>query len=870
MAPGWPEFATWGGPMAEARTLITRPKSGRSWAEFGLIAVMTLVIDGPASAAGPASAVDFNRDVRPILSRHCFACHGQDDAQRARGLRLDHLADATKELKSGARAVVPGEPDESDLLARIVEEDETLRMPPTKSGDRLDPAEVATLRRWIEQGATYAEHWSFTPPVVRPLPEIKAADWPRNGVDAWILSRLEREGLAPSPEADRFALIRRLSLDLRGLPPTPAEVAEFARDDSPDAYERAVDRLIQDPAFGERRARHWLDLARYADSSGFGSDPLRTIWRYRDWVIDAFNGNQPYNEFTIDQIAGDLRPSPTLSQTMATAFHRNTMTNTEGGTDDEEFRVAAIKDRVDTTLQVWMGLTMGCAKCHTHKYDPITHDDYYRTYAVFNQTQDTDRPDEAPTIQAPSPALLRKIQDVDARIAGEKARLLAATPELAAAQAAWERSLALEPGAEPDPGSRVAIPADVLAAIDVSPSDRSPAQSDRLLTYHRSVATQTKALRDEIARLTASRPAIPTLPVLAELAPASRRTTHLMLKGNHLDPGHKVDAGVPGAFHPLKAGETADRMSLARWLVDARNPLTARVEVNRIWGELFGSGLVETEEDFGTQGELPSHPELLDWLALELIRLDWDTKALIRRIVTSSTYRQSSKVSPDLVKRDPRNKLLARAPRYRLEAETVRDQALSLSGLLSRKMDGPSVFPYQPGGLWQAAFNGERTWATSAGEDRHRRGLYTFWRRTTPYPSMTAFDAPSRETCAIRRIRTNTPLQAFVTLNDPVYVEASQALARRIVREGGSDERSRARFGLELCLGRPATDEQIDRIEQLYRGELDHYRTRPDDAKALATEPLGPLPEGMAADELAAWTTIANVLLNLDGVLTRG
>jgi mono/diheme cytochrome c family protein len=856
--------------MAESPAPTNHLNTRRCWATLGLLVVLFLVAPGPASATNPAPPVDFNRDVRPILSRHCFACHGQDDAQRARGLRLDHLSDATKELKSGARAVVPGQPDESDLIARLVEEDETLRMPPKKSGDRLDKAEVDTLRRWIEQGAHYAEHWSFTPPVARPLPDVKQTTWPRNGVDAWILGRLEQESLSPSPEADRYALLRRLSLDLRGLPPTPAEVADFANDVASDAYERAVDRLIQDPAFGERRARHWLDLARYADSSGFGSDPLRTIWRYRDWVIAAINGNQPYDEFTIDQIAGDLRPTPTLPQTMATAFHRNTMTNTEGGTDDEEFRVAAIKDRVDTTLQVWMGLTMDCAKCHTHKYDPITHDDYYRTYAVFNQTQDTDRPDEAPTIQAPSPALRKQIQGIDAQIADRKAKLIAPTPELAAAQALWEASLELKAGSEPDPGSRVAMPADVLAAIDIAPSDRNPAQSERLLTYHRSIAAETKAVRDEIARLEKSRPAIPTLPVLAELPAASRRVTHLMLKGNHLDPGHKVDAGVPSAFHALKAGETADRMSLARWLVDVRNPLTARVEVNRIWGELFGTGLVETEEDFGTQGELPSHPELLDWLALELIRLDWDTKAVVRLIVTSSTYRQSSKVSPELVARDPRNRLLARAPRYRLEAETVRDQALSLSGLLSRKMDGPSVFPYQPGGLWQAAFNGERTWATSDGEDRHRRGLYTFWRRTTPYPSMTAFDAPSRETCAIRRIRTNTPLQAFVTLNDPVYVEASQALARRIVREGGSDERSRAQFGLELCLGRPATAEQVDRIEQLYRGELGHYRTHLDDAKALATDPLGPLPEGMAADELAAWTTIANVLLNLDGVLTRG
>ncbi|MFO0892047.1 MAG: PSD1 and planctomycete cytochrome C domain-containing protein [Isosphaeraceae bacterium] len=817
--------------------------------------------------------MDFNREVRPLLAKNCFACHGSDEAKRAKGLRLDVRDAALKPLKSGDPAIVPGDPDGSALVARITEEDETLRMPPKKSGNRLTEAEVETLTRWIKDGAKYAEHWALVPPRAEDPPAVTQASWPRNGLDFWILARLEKEGLKPSPEADPYTLLRRVSLDLRGLPPSPRELDRFLNDRAPGAYERAVDRFLEDPAYGERWARMWLDLARYADSAGYGSDPLRTIWRYRDWVIDAFNRNLPYERFTIEQIAGDLLPGASLDQKMATAFHRNTMTNTEGGTDDEEFRVAAIKDRVDTTMQVWMGLTMGCAKCHSHKYDPLTNEEYYKFYAIFNQTADTDLPDESPVIRVPTPEIEQKTREVDARVGEVKERMdrAAASPSLVTAQVMWEERAS----ASADPSHAAArkdVPKEILAILDTPLAKRTREQAGKLRDHFRSIAPELKPLRDEIAALEKQRPEVPTLPVMVELPGEKRRVTKVLRKGNFLDPGAPVQPAVPQALHPLPDGTPAplDRLGLARWLVDRRNPLTARVAVNRYWAQLFGTGIVETEEDFGTQGDLPSHPELLDWLAVRYMDLNWDTKALLRLIVTSATYRQSSRATPEILARDPRNRLVARMPRVRLEAEMVRDQALELGGLLSRKVGGPSVFPPQPEGLWQAAFNGQRTWATSEGTDKYRRALYTFWRRTVPYPSMATFDAPSREICAIKRVRTNTPLQAFVTLNDPVYVEAAQGLARRIVREGGSSAEDRVRHGLRLCLCRPPHPRQVEQLVRLFEEEKSRFASSKAEALALATEPIGPLPAGMDPADLAAWTTVANVLLNLDGVLTKG
>jgi Protein of unknown function (DUF1553)/Protein of unknown function (DUF1549) len=702
-------------------------------------------------------------------------------------------------------------------------------MPPEGKGDTPSAEAIELIARWISQGANWpakadaarerADHWAWRPPGKAALPAVRTATWPRHPLDNFVLAALEARQLSPAAEADRHTLVRRVHLDLVGLPPTLAEVEAFAGDTRSDAYERMVDRALAHPGYGERWARVWLDLARYADSKGYGSDPLRSIWRYRDWVIEAFNRNLPYDQFTIEQLAGDLLPRPTGEQILATAFHRNTMANDEGGTDDEEFRVAAVKDRIETTMQVWMGLTMGCAKCHSHKFDPITQREYYQAYAVFNQTEDADRGDEEPRALTPSRA-----QEF----------------ELAASRAREAAFRAKVDGALVDP-------------------DLMPLATGVLRVELAALEASTKRLEVALAKT----------PVMRELPPQSRRATNVMTKGNFRAPGEVVEPGLPTAFHAPPAGCAPDRLGLARWLVDRGNPLTARVMVNRLWAQLFGTGIVSTEEDFGTQGARPTHPEVLDWLAVEFMDDGWDIKDILRQIVTSATYRQASSASASLLETDPNNRLLARGPRARLEAEMVRDQALAIAGLLSDKHGGPSVYPPQPPGLWRAAFNGERTWSTSTGADRYRRGLYTYWRRTVPYPSMAVFDAPSREICALRRISTNTPLQAFVTLNDPVYVEAAQALARRIEAEGGASVEDRAAFALRLALARPPEKPQVEQLAWLYRDARAAYDQDPQGAELVASDPLGPVPSGSDARELAAWTVVANVVLNLDGLLTK-
>ena len=806
---------------------------------------------GIVSAAVFAADVDYNREIRPILAKNCFACHGPDEEHRESGLRLDVRTAALAKADSGEAAIVPGKPQASELIVRVSADDEYTVMPPSDSGHSLTPAQIDLLRRWIKQGAPYAEHWSFTPPKAWPLPKVQQTDWPSGGVDYFVLARLEAARLRPSPAADRYELLRRLSFDLRGLPPSLAEIQAFVEDDSPDAYEKAVDRLLADPAFGERWAQMWLDQARYADSAGYASDPLRTIWRYRDWVIDAFNHNLPYDRFTIEQIAGDLLPEATLEQKIATAFHRNTMTNTEGGTDDEEFRVAAVKDRIETTLQVWMGLTMKCANCHNHKYDPLSQEEYYRLFAVFNQTADTDLPNESPVMELSTPEYQQKLSEWQARL-----KVLQQKVDLEAAQQA-----------EPDKKAEADQEDDLL---DLNPSYGGFEPEETESKDKPQESSELAALRKQLDAHKKRRPKAPSVPVMQELSADKRRSTHLMIKGNFLDPGDEVKPGLPASFHTVPQQTAIDRLAVARWLIDGDNPLTARVAVNRFWSQIFGTGLVETEEDFGTQGDPPSHPQLLDWLAVQFMQDGWDVKALLKRIVMSQTYRQTARVSPELLVADPRNRLLSRGPRFRLKAEMVRDQALAASGLLSRKIKGPSVYPPQPAGLWRAAFNGrDRKWPTSEGADRYRRGLYTFWRRTVPYPSMATFDAPSREICSIRRIRTNTPLQALVTLNDPVYVEMAQALGRRIIAEGGTSSRERAEFGLFTALCRPPSATQIEAIEALFDDEQSHYAKNSEAAMVLATDPLGPLPENVDAADAAAWTVVANVLLNLDAVLTK-
>ena len=648
-----------------------------------------------------AQTPDFQRDIRPLLGKKCVACHGPDEQARQAGLRLDTFDGATK-----TKAIIPGDSAKSRILARVSHA--TRPMPPT--GPRLSETEVGLLRKWIDGGAVYTNHWAYQKPK-RPA---------GSSIDSFIQAKLTTHRLTPSKEADRATLARRAALDLIGVPPEAAVLAAYLKDGS---FEKYVDALLANPQFGERWAKIWLDLARYADTQGYEKDSKRSIWPYRDWVIRAYNDNLPFDKFTILQLAADLTPDPSIDDLIATGFHRNTMTNTEGGTDDEEYRDIAIRDRVATTGQVWMGQTWGCAQCHTHKYDPLTHKEFYQIYAFFNQTADDDHPSDRPVLKLTSSAS--------------------------------------------------------------------------------------------------------TL-VLKEVAEEKQRKTRIYDRGNYLTPGEEVKAAVPAAFHPLPPKAAKNRLGFAQWLVSPDNPLTARVTVNRFWSRLFGTGLVESEEDFGTQGIGPTHLELLDMLALDFQK-DWDVKKLLKRIVISATYRQSSDVTPELLKLDPANKLYARGARFRLDAEVVRDQALASAGLLSKKQFGPPVMPWQPEGVWLVVYNGE-SWATSKGEDRYRRALYTFMRRTSAYPSMMNFDAPNGETCTIRRIRTNTPLQALTSLNDPVFMEAAQRLAEKAVQESPLDPAKRL---FELVLLRAPSKAEAARLALLQRQTEAELRGQPENVSKL-------------------------------------
>ncbi|MFP6694625.1 MAG: DUF1553 domain-containing protein, partial [Pirellulales bacterium] len=819
---------------------------------------------------------------------------------------------------------------------------------------------------------------------VRPNPPtVKIRNWPRGEIDQFILARLEREGLKPQPAADRHGLIRRAALDLTGLPPALEEVEQFVNDKDPQAYENLVERLMEQKTYGEHWTRMWLDLARYADSAGYADDPPRVIWGYRDWVIQSINDNKPFDQFSIEQLAGDLLSEPTNDQLIATAFQRNTLTNNEGGTNDEEYRNVAIVDRVNTTMAVWMGTTIACAQCHNHKYDPISQEEYFQMFAIFNNTEDADRRDESPTLEAYSeqqkqqqkklgveitalekqiaakvaaqqpaekpPAAIGPLNTRFVRIElpGQKkflslaeVQVLVGQDNVARSGAATQINTAFEgpaklaidgntdgdyhaakstthtaeadnPWWEVDLGKSVVIDrigiwnrtdGDVsprlanfrivlldkkhrplwLASVAKPPApnvDLNPPQEAGKLSaadrnavagYESSKAdenTPEKMRLEELKKQLASIKGVKT-PIMRELPENRRRKTRIQRRGNFLDVDKEVTAGLPSTLFSPKEDEKINRLTLARWLVDENNPLTARVIVNRYWEVIFGVGLVRTSEEFGTQGELPSHPELLDWLATELIRLKWDTKAMVKLMVTSAAYRQSSRLTPELFERDPDNRLLARGPRFRLSAEMIRDQALFVSGLLSKKMYGPPVKPPQPKLGVNAAFGGAIDWKTSDGEDRYRRGLYTTWRRSNPYPSMVTFDAPNREVCTIRRDRTNTPLQALVTLNDPVYVEAAQALGRRIAAAGDTTP-EKARFGFRNCLARPPADDELQEIVTLYEQVHDRLAENPDAANKIATMPIGPAPEGADVVELAAWSVVGNVLLNLDEMFMK-
>jgi hypothetical protein len=1061
--------------------------------------------------------VDFNRDIRPILSDKCYSCHGPDATAQKVKLRLDSETSATADLGRGRRAIVPGAPDKSEIVKRVTHADAEMRMPPTSSGRTLTPREIELLSEWIRQGAPWRSQWAFVAPVRPQLPPVQRVAWPKNEIDHFVLARLEREALQPSPEADRPTLLRRLSLDLTGLPPTPAELDDFLRDQSPDAYERAVDRLLSSPRYGERMAFKWLDAARYADTSGYQNDSDRYMWRWRDWVIEAFNRNMRYDQFTIEQLAGDLLPNATLDQRIATAFNRNHRQNSEDGLIPEEYAVEYVVDRVDTTSTVFLGVTMGCARCHTHKYDPFTHQEYYQLYAYFNSIPEDGRSSyhtSQPWIPAPTAEQQKQIQQIDADIAQTERDLDALAASHRMVLRRWGRALSssggpqqwfpadnlllrhsLDAGAQaeqvgrierrefagyaaaaPDPeakpqsvGFRDGAPVQVSSplghgsafdgrafydagrAADFDYSDRLADHRDQfaisawfyaesensgaIVTHmkdtldekdgglpknrgyglffndgklhwnvvsvwaddswrvataepvslrewhqvtaifdgrepyeraqiyldgrkqklqvnnariYRTFSDPSSPLRigggagpdyrfkgrldevrvysavpdaeqlsmlscaDSLAAIAATPdnkrtggqrlkllnawldqgapPAVhqkwkrlhelkrarkklerqvPLLMVMEESR--EPRTAYILRRGAYDMPGEQVARGVPAALRAQpSAKQPANRLELARWLVSPENPLTARVTINRFWQMLFGVGLVKTVEDFGAQSEAPSHPELLDWLAVEFQSRGWDVKALLKTIVMSATYRQSSMVSPELWQRDPDNRLLARGARFRLPAEMIRDQALLVSGLLVEKLGGPSVRPYQPASLLKdMVFPNMANYAQEKGANLWRRSLYTFWKRTVLNPAMQVFDATAREQCTVRDTRTNTPLQALNLMNDVTYIEAARLLAEKMLLNGGADPGARLAWAFRAATSRPPDLEEQQTLLQNLKTQLAYFHRRPKAAENfLRVGEKRHNPE-LNPVELAAYASTASLILNLDEVITK-
>ncbi len=969
-----------------------------------------------AAVLGGQDVVEFNRDVRPVLSDKCFACHGPDAKNKNIALRLDVETSAKSDFGGGRRAIVPGDSAASELIRRITSDKPARRMPPAFTGHSLTASEIETLRRWIDQGAKWQAHWALIPPRSQPAPEVKEASWVRNPIDRFVLSRLEREGMRPSAEASRETLLRRVSFDLTGLPPTPAEREAFLNDRSPQAYEKVVDRLLASPRYGERMAIRWLDAARYADTNGYQYDGERVMWRWRDWVIDAFNDNKRYDQFVLEQIAGDMLPNATLSQKIATGFNRNHRGNTEDGIIPAEYAVEYVADRVETASTVFMGMTVGCARCHNHKYDPILQQDFYKIFAYFNNIPENGRAmkygNSPPLVAAPTADQQAAWDAITARIAAAKARLdKTSKAVVGSGSPAWTPRTGLDTRWEPGQPVEIdeAAPYDIrdrwtLAAriegsndgpvltkmvnqehgkgfgfylrqgrVHVHITSNYPDDAIRLdtesaltpdrphhiaVTYDGTVAASGirvlvdgkpqavkvtidtlyrpfvnaggifkqplrigagggkdwkfngtirevrvygRVLRDdELAALAgaASRPefarnefletdagdagqlyrehetllfereklerTFPTVMVMAEQP--QRKDTFLLLRGAYDKPGEKVEPGVPDALPPLPAGAPNNRLGFAKWLIDPANPLTARVAVNRIWQMYFEAGIVKTVEDFGVQGDWPTHPELLDWLALEFMRTGWDMKALQKTIVTSATYRQVSNESQELLQRDPENRLLARGPRRRLTAEMIRDQALALSGLLHEKVGGPSVKPYQPEGLWKDQIMQDMYYVQGKGPDLYRRSLYTFWKRTVAPPMMVNFDAAGREACVVRESRTNTPLQALNLMNDVTFLEAARFIGQRMMLEGGAD---RIGWGFRLVTGRTPGAKEREVLDGALRYHRDYFASDAKRAEAFLRQGESPRDTSLDAREHAAYAAVASLLLNLDETVTK-
>jgi hypothetical protein len=789
---------------------------------FGSVAV------SPAAQAGPPEPIQFTRDILPILSENCFTCHGPDSKARKAELRLDlaetalgKIVPAVVRAKSGEKVfvetaarkaepvIVPGKSSESELIERVASTDVDQMMPPPKSGKKLTPRQIELLKNWIDQGAHWSKHWAFEP-VRRPQPPIvRDAPWIRNPIDRFVLARLETEGLAPQSAAERTTLIRRLTLDLLGLPPTPGEVDAFLSDNRPVAYEALVDRLLASPHHGERMAMDWLDGARFADTNGFQNDFARIMWPWRDWVIAAFNRNQSFDRFLIDQIAGDLLPGASLEQRIATGFNRNNRTVTEAGSIDEEYRVENTVDRVEATSMVFLGLTMGCARCHDHKFDPVSQSEFYEFYGFFNSVNEQGvytetRGNVPPLVKLPTAADLEHLGELEIAIAAAKV----------SGDKAW--------------------------------------------------IEKTKKARDDYEKDITS--------VMVMEDRAAPRDTFVLKRGRYdmPDNGKKLAPGVPACLPPLPSGALRNRLGLAQWLASPENPLTARVTVNRVWQHHFGMGLVKTTENFGIQGEPPSHPELLDWLASDLVRTGWDLKALHRLIVTSATYRQASSARPALTARDPENRLLAHGPRFRLQAEVVRDNALAIAGSLVTRIGGPSIKPYQPAGLWEelAGGAGEAPYVQDKGAPLYGRSIYVYRKRTVPHPAMATFDAPSREICQVKRPRTNTPLQALELLNDVTYVEAARQLAQLALEHGGASADERITFAFRRALARSPSPRELDVLR--FGLERYHKDFEADKDAAIKLIRHGESSPDAKLDpvSLAAYTATASVILNLDETIT--
>ena len=1043
------------------------------------LGLATLVcLPGVQLAHAADSSLDFNRDVRPILSDRCFACHGPDAEDRQAGLRLDDRAAAVAALESGGTAIVPGKPDASEIIARVTNTDPDVVMPPPHVNKPITPAEAEILRRWIAEGAEYRGHWAFER-VQRPaVPEVRDAGWSKTPIDRFILARLDHEGLSPNAEADRVTLARRVALDLTGLPPVPADVDAFVADQSPDAYEKHVDRMLASPHFGERMAIEWLDAARYADSSGYQTDSSRQNWPWRDWLIDAYNRNLSFDEFTIHQLAGDMLQNPTRDQIVATGFNRNHRLNGEGGIIAEEWRVETVIDRVETTGQTWLALTVGCARCHDHKYDPLSQKEFYAFFSLFNNVPETGT-NQGPSHRGggnidpvhllPSPeqaqelARLEKVvTDAELAVKAETANidsLVAAwedeiRPALAAPQEAWESfeplelrsvggatfrrsedgswyvegklpprdtyefeslvpagkfgglrlevlpdaSLAggggfgragngnivvtkLEAEIEP-PGDAKVIPVELkraeadyeqdgwpaasvlkgekgkgwaidghlgdkrqprhLAVFPVkavtvpensrlvirirqeafdghaigrfrlafSPDEpsligvagvklpdavkaglaadgekRTPEQKAEIAKFYR--ANVDGPIRRAEAALDAAKKSIDSfrdsLPSAMVMKEGTPRDAFVLIRGEYDKRGDKVEAALPAFLPRLPEGTKADRLSLAKWVASRDNPLTARVWVNRMWERFFGTGLVKTSENLGSQAEYPSHPELLDWLAAEFMEASampavngqpakpWDMKAFIKMLLMSSTYRQQSIVTSEKLAKDPANRLLARAPRIRLPGEAVRDAALAASGLLVPVVGGPSVRPWMPDGVWDetSKYGDLRGYKADTGAGRYRRTMYTIWKRTAGPPTMLLFDAPNRETCTVKRSRTNTPLQALALLNETTFVEAAHGLAKRMLAEGGVTPAERIAHGFRLAIGRRPTPDELATLLDGFKADLKRFDAEPAAAEHYASVGLVPRPEGVPATEFAAYSLVANVIINLDEFVMR-